>query len=560
MKKKPGFLMGTLIGAILTIPLLAVFYGGTQLANLPFVPDFVFGFARDITPGEIVPRTIQGMVDVILALRLGPVDDVGKTSEQLIALGMFLVMGIVVGAVFFAVLRAALKQRTDALPGVILGLVLGIPMTLLVFRNPLLIRTDTIFTVIWIVGLFLLYGLAMSYVYNVLAFRARATQPITDNSTAAASVEGMDRRSFLVRVGGTAAVITVVGAGVGALLNRSQNTPNVTAAPTPRPDATAEATAEATSVATDGSQFVKAQGTRPEVTPLAEHYRIDINTFIPVVDGVGYTLPFTTSLTEDSSTQTVAALTVDDIRNNYEAVSDYLTMSCISNRVAGTLIGTTLWTGARMRDILNDMDIPQGATHLKITAADGFDEFVALDLILNDERVLLTYDWGGEPLTDEHGFPLRIHIPNHYGMKQPKWITGIEFVNSDPGGYWVRRGWDAQALVKTTSVIDTVAVDDRFESAAGEMMIPIGGIAWSGDRGISRVEVRVDDGEFQEALLKAPLSDRTWYLWRYDWPYSEGAHNFTVRAFEGDGTMQIESEAGTFPSGATGFHSVSAAV
>jgi hypothetical protein len=137
-----------------------------------------------------------------------------------------------------------------------------------------------------------------------------------------------------------------------------------------------------------------------------------------------------------------------------------------------------------------------------------------------DERIMLAYAWDGLPLTRDHGFPLRIYIPDVHGMKQPKWITGMEFVNNDPGGYWVRRGWDAQALANTTSVIDTVAVDDRVENAAGEAVIPVGGIAWAGDRGISRVEVRVDDlpklGEVLDYLDELGITDDTFVMYSTD--------------------------------------------
>jgi hypothetical protein len=139
-------------------------------------------------------------------------------------------------------------------------------------------------------------------------------------------------------------------------------------------------------------------------------------------------------------------------------------------------------------------------------------------------------------------------------MKQPKWITNIEFISGDEDGYWVRRGWDKVARVRTTSVIDTVytrAITETPETT----VIPIGGIAWAGARGLSAVEIRVDGGEWMPAQLRAPISDRTWQLWRFDWEFSEGSHTFEVRAIEADGTPQIEERAGVRPSGATGLHS-----
>ena len=104
------------------------------------------------------------------------------------------------------------------------------------------------------------------------------------------------------------------------------------------------------------------------------------------------------------------------------------------------------------------------ARYLHITSGDGFYETVALDLIASDERIMLAYAWDGNPIPIDHGFPLRIWLPDRFGMKQPKWITGIEVVEDYKEGYWVERGWDEVAQVQATSVIDTVAEDAIYES------------------------------------------------------------------------------------------------
>jgi len=90
----------------------------------------------------------------------------------------------------------------------------------------------------------------------------------------------------------------------------------------------------------------------------------------------------------------------------------------------------------------------------------------------------------------------------------------------------------------------------------GQHLIPIGGIAYSGARGISKVEIQVDEGEWQEAQLREPLSGTTWVIWRFEWPYQEGRHTFSVRCYEGDGTPQILEKSRLRPRGATGMHSV----
>ena len=151
-------------------------------------------------------------------------------------------------------------------------------------------------------------------------------------------------------------------------------------------------------------------------------------------------------------------LTLEEIRN-YEPLEQFITLSCISNPVAGDLIGTTRWTGVSLKRMLKNLNLKSNATHLKIRSADGFYETISLDAINSDDRIMLTYAWDGVPLLTEHGFPLRIYIPDRHGMKQPKWIVSIEATDHPEDGYWVTRGWDREAHMKATSVIDTVAVN-----------------------------------------------------------------------------------------------------
>ena len=208
-----------------------------------------------------------------------------------------------------------------------------------------------------------------------------------------------------------------------------------------------------------------------------------------------------------------------------------------------------------LQKILADVRPHPEARYLIITSGDGFYETVALDLIASDERIMLCYAWDGRLLPFDHGFPLRIWLPDRFGMKQPKWITGIEVTDQYVPGYWVERSWDEIAQVKAVSVIDTVAVNDVIQTGS-QQLIPVGGIAFAGARGISKVEVSVDNGPWQQAQLRSPLSETTWVLWRYEWPFQEGRHTFAVRCVEAGGAPQIEEVRGNRPSGATGIHRV----
>ncbi len=539
MSRKPSLLLGALVGALLTAPLLAIITLGQRLAGLPFLPSDFFNPVRDLTPGELLVFTIQRMVDVIIGLNLGRVDEVAKQVETAMAVGLIFIIGIISGVIFFWVFNRV-ERRTLPTAGIIGGLIVGIPMALISQAFGVTTTVEPkIVGALWLLLLFVGWGIAHAWVYGRL-LASRDEKSTTDD------VVRIDRRQFLVTLGTASATLTVVGAGLNALLNRD------TAPSTP---VEAQAVAQAVSDPTlpnANDPVQPAPGTRPEVTPVEDHYRIDISLIPPTIKEEDWVLPFTSSL--GGSQEVLAEFTLDEIKG-YDAVEAFITMSCISNRVAGDLISTTKWTGVRMQTLLQDVPLPENAAYLKITSADGFDETISLEQINNDPRIMLAYYWEEKPLTTEHGFPIRIHIPDLYGMKQPKWITGIEILAEDQEGYWVRRGWDKVARVRATSVIDTVAVEAAY-SLGDEVRIPIGGIAWSGDRGVSAVEVSVDEGEWQPAQLRAPIGDRTWTIWRFDWAFAEGDHTFSVRCVEGDGSPQIEAVEGVRPRGATGHHSV----
>lgn len=511
--KRPGVLAGALVGGLLTAPLVSVFYLVWKLAGGPFPPFDVFDRFAGALPGSVITFGIDAMVRTIRAANLGSTADVAKTAEQTMAVALFVVLGIIVGAVLFGVFRALPRNAVPL--GVVAGAILGVLVVLA--------EHGTWAGGMWTVVALVLWGSALG-----LSFRAMRTP-------AEASVERLSRRSFLIRLGGASAAITVAGAVVGALGDRRRE-----------PVATAsERWSAHNALPNAGSNVRPAPGTRPELTPLEDHYRIDIDTTPPVVDEKTWRLKVGGLVDQPRE------LTLDDIRR-YEPTNLFVTLSCISNPVAGDLTSTTRWTGVSLQRLLPDLELAPNATHLKISSADGFFETVALDAIANDDRVMLAYAWDGVPLPAEHGFPLRIYIPDRYGMKQPKWIESIDAIDQWEAGYWVVRGWDREARMKATSVIDTVATDAATVDGEGRRVVPVGGIAHAGARGISKVEVRVDDGDWREAQLREPLSGLTWVVWRYDMPFEPGDHTFTVRCYDGNGTPQIAEPTPPHPDGATG--------
>jgi DMSO/TMAO reductase YedYZ molybdopterin-dependent catalytic subunit len=538
--KKLNLGTGALVGALLTAPLIAVMYLADQVAGLPFAPFDLFDWLTRVLPGPVITFGIDFMIDTMIFLGVS-VADTAKTAEQVMAVLQFLVGGIIAGVVFFGVLSAR-KIKADTIAGLVMGALFGLPLiaiSVAIGQSTL----SPILRIVWLALLFGAWGIALSQAYRRLA--PAEAEPVAE--AAAAAVERINRRQFLIRLGATTAAITVVGAGVGAILAQAERRR--------LEQVLAETEAHQTEVSDElpfpnsDDPIMAVPGTRPEYTPIKDHYKVFIRTEPTVIEGSSWLLPLTGLVDKP------LMLTLDDIKNNFESREQYVTLSCISGRVGTGLIGTTLWTGVSLQDILAEVGVRPEARYLHITCGDGFYETVDLELIAADERIMLCYAWDGHDLPVDHGYPLRIWIPDRYGMKQPRWITGMEVMEEYIEGYWVERNWDEVAQVKTTSVIDTVAVNAIIEEG-DQKRVPVGGIAFAGARGISQVEVRVDGGPWQEATLRSPLSETTWVVWRYEWPFEAGDHTFEVRCAEADGAPQIEEKQPNRPSGATGIHSV----
>lgn len=541
MKMNVG--MGALSGALITAPLMGLMYLGDQLFGLPFIPYDLFDWIARVLPGPIITFGIDLMIDSLLLFGAG-VAGTAKTAEKAVAILQFFFLGVAVGALYFAVVRHR-AVRPDILSGIAIGGLVGLPMiavSIAITGS----SVEPILVVLWLAAIFIAWGAALRETYVRVALREPAPEP---SEAPASTVESLGRRQFLVRLGVATATITVASSGLGGLLAQAARRElEAELAMDHRPGGSTQPV-----FPNSGDLVMPAPGTRPEYTPLKDHYKVFLRTEPTVIDGATWSLPIAGLVANNVS------LTLDDLRQNYEPREQYVTLSCISGRVGTDLISTTQWTGASLQDILADVKPDEDARFLHITSGDGFYETVDLELIDSDDRIMLAYAWDGNPIPIDHGFPLRIWIPDRFGMKQPKWITGIDVTSGYKPGYWVERGWDEVAQMKATSVIDTVAADAAYESG-GQMLVPVGGIAFAGARGISKVEVRADGGPWVQARLRAPLSETTWVVWRYDWPFVPGDHTFEVRCAEGDGTAQIEEKMSNRPSGATGIHSKKAKV
>ncbi|HLH71781.1 MAG TPA: molybdopterin-dependent oxidoreductase, partial [Chloroflexota bacterium] len=230
------------------------------------------------------------------------------------------------------------------------------------------------------------------------------------------------------------------------------------------------------------------------------------------------------------------------------AVEFYQTLECISNEIGGDLISTAWWRGVRLKDLLTMAGANPRTVKVVFHAADDYADSVPLAVAL-DPRAALVYQMNRALLPVEHGYPARILVPGRYGIKNVKWVTRIELVAEDFKGYWQQRGWTDDGRIHTMSRID-VPKDHALVNAG---RTTIAGIAFAGDRGISRVQISVDEGKtWQDALLKPPLASLAWRLWQYQWDAPPGNGSIFVQATDGTGRVQWPLPQDTVPDGATG--------
>jgi hypothetical protein len=232
----------------------------------------------------------------------------------------------------------------------------------------------------------------------------------------------------------------------------------------------------------------------------------------------------------------------------------YATLECVSNTInpPGALISNGKWTGIPLATILNQAGLTSDAIYIIFHCAEGYTVGIPKERAL-EPGALLAYDLNDAPLPPEHGFPLRAVIPGLYGMMNAKWITEIEASDSVYLGYWQERGWTNDAMIKTTSIIYYPS-----DGATVNSSLPIAGVAFAGDRGISKVEVSTDGGNtWDTAQLKPPKSPYSWVLWAYQWtPTTTGTQTIVVRATDGTGQLQDSAQNQPFPNGATGYNSI----
>ncbi|MEV4641620.1 molybdopterin-dependent oxidoreductase [Actinoplanes sp. NPDC049548] len=280
-------------------------------------------------------------------------------------------------------------------------------------------------------------------------------------------------------------------------------------------------------------------------------YRVDTALSLPRVD-VG-----TWSLRVHGMVRRETVLSFEDLLERPLIERD-ITLNCVSNEVGGPYVGTVRWLGVPLAPLLAELGVDPAADQLVARSVEGMTIGTPVATILDGRDAMLCVGMNGEPLPIEHGFPVRMLTPGLYGYAGAcKWVAELELTTfADFDAYWVRRGWAARGPVKTASRIDKPRPFARVPAGKAT----VAGVAWAQGRGIRTVEVRVDDRPWQKAELLPVTSSDTWVQWRYEWAATPGAHTLAVRATDGTGEVQSEDRATPFPSGATGWHTITATV
>jgi DMSO/TMAO reductase YedYZ molybdopterin-dependent catalytic subunit len=430
---------------------------------------------------------------------------------------------LVVGTILVVLLLGGLAGKHSARPNVALGIATA-AVGIGIFAS--LRRLDATFldVIPSIVG-----GLAAIWVLRGL-LRLDAGQPVGPLAP-----DAMGRRTVLFAGGATALAAPFAGwAGhklqqrVDAAASRAKVSLPAAARPLP---------------ATPARVDLGLADLSPFITPNADFYRIDTALLVPQV------VAETWSMRIKGRVDHELTFTYQQLLDRPLVEAD-ITLTCVSNEVGGPLVGNARWLGVPLKELLDEAGVHRDADQVIGRSVDGFTVGFPVEAALDGRDALVAVGMNGEPLPVRHGFPARLVVPGLYGyVSATKWLKEIELSRFDQfDAYWIRLNWALPALIKVQSRIDT----PRSQAKAGK--IDVAGVAWAQGRGVTAVEVRVDDGLWQLADLAEEFGKAAWRQWRWRWDATPGRHELRVRATAGDGEVQTGLTAQPFPAGASGWH------
>lgn len=501
-----------LVGAFFTSRATPLFALGSTFIDFtpPKLKDFAI--ATFGTNDKAALFVGMGLTIALLACVLGIV---AYRKWVLGVLGVLFMGAVIVASV---VTRAGVSP-VDAIPSVV-GTVAGL-VALRILIKPL-------------------WALKASDGAEYTAAEAQAADFTAPEADAPAGAKGASRRRFFATAGITAVAAGITATG-GRLLSAARN--NIAEArdalklPTPvKPAAAVPANVQS-----------PVPGVSSWLTPNNDFYRIDTALSVPEINIKDW------SLRVHGMVEQEVTLTFQDLLDA-ELIESHVTLTCVSNAVGGKLVGNAKWLGLPIRDVLAKAKPKDGADMVLSKSIDGFSASTPLDVLQDDRDAMFAIGMNGEPLPLEHGYPVRMVVPGLYGfVSATKWVVDLEVTRfADNKAYWTDRGWSERGPIKTMARVD---VPTSFAKVpAGRAAF--GGTAWAQTRGITKVEIQIDDGEWQEATLSDEASTVTWRQWSFEWDATPGSHYVRARATDGTGEVQTDKKAEPVPDGASGYPSV----
>jgi DMSO/TMAO reductase YedYZ molybdopterin-dependent catalytic subunit len=537
------FLVGLVGGAIAIAVSLAL---RTYFSAI-FIPELASQTLFSLTPGEIESQAVETF------------GTIAKYSAFLGALTVNLIVYGSLGIIIYKLLSKS-NSGNSYLPAAVISSAISYVAILIIYFVLLTIAdieiqslsTQTI--IIYFIPPQIAFGFALAFFYKNIHQRPPSVEHKDTLASAEATVSStprVDQNRRLVLKAGLASVIVIplLYLGLNNLLfprERTQSRLPLESQINSKPRPAGFEDPRLTSLLTS------------EITATDLFYRVDINPVPPTVDANSWRLVINGLVSRPLT------ITYEQLKA-MPSVPQIATLECISNKIANDFIGTAIWNGIKLKDLLEKSGVKPNAKYIVFRCADGYDVGIPLERGLQ-EGSILAYGMNGETLDAKHGYPVRAIIPGLYGMMNPKWITEIELIDGIYEGYWQKKGWANNAQYNTHSYIvvpGNAPIRKNFRNlgslniVVGEQ-IPIAGVAFAGDRGISRIQVSTDDGAtWLDAEIKDPLSPYSWVIWATEINVAnKDNYKIIVRATDKMGKVQTGEVREPFPSGATGYHMV----
>ncbi len=469
------------------------------------------------------------------------VREFGSNDKKVLVASILVVLGLLAAAVGVLALRRFLY----GLAGLAVFTAVGLDAAV---TRPTFSPKDSIPTIVAAgAGVLALWAIESSVTQPMLRWRqppqAVARRPQAQNEVVPVSPAGLDRRRFLVLSAGAAGASAVTVVGGRALADRF----SVAGARAGLFLPTAARPARPIPAGAD----LQIPGLAPFVSPNSAFYRVDTAIVLPQIDPKHWRLRIHGMVDRE------LMVSFDDLLA-MPLLEDDVTLCCVSNPVGGPYIGNARWLGASLAGVLRQAGIRAGADQLLCTSSDGFTSGTPVQAVMDGRDALLAIGMNGVPLPIQHGFPVRMVVPGLYGyVSATKWVTDIKVTTyRAETAYWARRGWSAQAPIKTQSRIDVPNGSNTL--APGPTAVA--GVAWAQHKGVDAVEVSVDSGPWQTAELAAVPGLDTWRQWTWQWDATPGTHTIQSRATDATGYTQTSAVAPPEPNGATGYPSVAVSI